>query len=415
MLIRKIIILGLVGLYLYAVAFCIFMTDIIRLPAPLIFGLPLLVFMNGKLRAFGYFKEMALITLSLFLYYVVGMDDLKTFFAAFITIVVCAIYFDYFVALNKRRFNISVFVFFALLLFSMIILVGDHFAPSIVDPIRSILAGEQVQQSPSGIAVTQFNFGYQVVAFAAFVFVFVCTFKRNFLVKSIAFGLCLTFLYLGMNRSAFVCFTAAVFLFLLSYYRAKALLVIAASVIIGFAVYFYILKDDPDNKNNILAKNEAKSDDQYNRTDLVTENLKICADYPFGLIFYGKSWEDVTYRHPLFAFGLTSHNSYLMFLTFLGPFFGFGLLIAMYYRFMRMFRLLIKHSRLKDNALIVSLYFSFLAVCLNALSHNGWLLSVDGPTLFLYFCILQCEKIYPIQTEEIKAEAEEETALQMAY
>jgi hypothetical protein len=203
---------------------------------------------------------------------------------------------------------------------------------------------------------------------------------------------------MGMNRSAFVCVIAAVTVFLLIYYRSKAVLVIAAAALIGFGVFTYIQKGDSDDKNNIFAKNEAKANDEYNRSDLVTENLKICADYPFGLIFYGKNWEDVTYRHPLFSFGLTSHNSYLMFLTYLGPFLGLSLLIGIYYKFAGLFKRMVLHTRLKSNALLLCLFFSFIAVSLNAMSHTGWLMSVDGPTLFLYFSVLQYEKLYAVPT-----------------
>jgi hypothetical protein len=68
-----------------------------------------------------------------------------------------------------------------------------------------------------------------------------------------------------------------------------------------------------------------------------------------------------------------------------------------------LFGLTIKHIRLKDNALLLSLFFSFLAVSINALFHNAWLFTTDGPTLFLYFGVLQGSKIYMTQDADEQA------------
>jgi hypothetical protein len=404
MLLKRILIFGLQALYLYTLAFGIFMTDSLRLPAPVIFGLPLLFFINKPALQFAYYRETGMFIFALLLYYVIGMGDYLSFFAYSITIVTCAFYFNYFVGLNRQRFNISVLLFFSLLLLSMLIMVLDHSDQASIDPLRDLMLDEKVKQSPSGLAITQFTFGYQIAAFTVFVFVFTCAFRQHFLIKTLALCVCLICIYLGMNRSAFVSFVLAVFLFLLMYYRFKAIFLITASVIIGFTIYTYFLKDSLDSKNNILAKNQAKEANDYNRGGLASENLKVYADYPFGLIFYGKDWDEVTYKNPVFTFGLTSHNAYLMFLTYLGPFLGLGLLGAIYYRIIRLFRETISHIRLKSSALLLCLLFSFLAVSLNALSHNGWLISADGPTLFLYFSIMQGSKIYTMQKDDVPVE-----------
>jgi hypothetical protein len=143
-----------------------------------------------------------------------------------------------------------------------------------------------------------------------------------------------------------------------------------------------------------LAKNQAKEADEFNRLSLSSENLAIYSNYPFGLVFYGKNWQEVTYRNPVFPDGLSSHNAYLMFLTYLGPFLGFGLLGAIYYRISQLYWITFKNIKLKSNAILISLLFSLLAVSFNAFSHTGWLLNADGPTLFLYYSILQGSKIY---------------------
>ncbi|MDB4923348.1 MAG: O-Antigen ligase [Mucilaginibacter sp.] len=406
MLLKKFIFYFSIIFYLYTLAFGMFMTDFLKVPAPILFGSLLLFFLEKPLRYsdFTYYKEMLVFTLAVFLYYIVGMGDYIAFFAIFVTILTCSLYFNYFVGLSKKRFNLSVFIMFILLMGSMLIMVLDHPFPSIIDPLRSRMLDEQVKQSPAGLATTQFTFGYQIAAFTVFAFVAACTFRQYLLVKIIVFCVCITSIYLGMNRSAFISFGGAVVLFLLIYYRFKAVLLIAATVILGFAVYTYVLKGNLDEKNNIMSKNQAKEANEFNRVDLAAENLKILADYPFGIIFYGKSWEEVTYRNQTFTFGLTSHNAYLMFITYLGPILGLGILIIIYYKIAQSFWQTMKNIRLKQNALYVALLFSFIAVSLNALSHNGWLMSVDGPTIFLYFAILQYQKIdaHQIEDEPIK-------------
>jgi hypothetical protein len=397
MLFKKIIVISAMVFYLYSLAFGIFLTDFLRIPAPVIFGLMLLPFVKVKVQSFAYLNETIFFALGMFLYYVIGTSDYKTFVATLITITTCAFYFSYFIGVNKVRFNLSVIFFYSLLLISMLFMVLDHTYPDIIDPLRSTLLGEEVKQSPAGLSTTQFTFGYQIAAFTVFAFVFVCSFRQFLLVQAVVLGICLTIIYLGMNRSAFVSFTAVIILFLIIYYRFKAVLLVTASILIGFAVYSLVLKDNMDSKNNILSKNLAKEDIEINRADLASENLNVYADYPFGLIFYGKNWEEATYKNPVFPFGLTSHNAYLMFITYLGPFLGFGLLFAVYHKIIRLFWLTIKHIRLKANALLVSLFFSFLAVSINALFHNAWLFTTDGPTLFLYFGVLQGSRIYLAQ------------------
>ena len=391
--------------YLYTVAFNIFMTDIFRIPAPMIFGLLLLPFIQRPLPPFIYYRECFLFAIALFLYHIVGMSDYTGFFLSFVTIIACALYFNYFVGTNKVRFKLSVIMLFSWLALSMIIMVLDHTHPGIIDPLRSRMLDEQVKQSPSGLAVTQFTFGYQIAAFSTFAFITTFAFRLNSLIKVLVFCVCMVFLYLGMNRSALISFSGAVMMFLVIQYRFKALVLVALVAMVGLLIYNYVLKDNFDSKNNILAKNEAKQANDYNRANMAAENLKVVADYPFGLIFYGKDWEEVTYRNSLFAFGLSSHNAYLMFITYLGPFLGIGLLGAIYYRITRLFSQVVKHIKLKHNAMLVALLFAFIATSLNALSHNGWLIDADGPTLFLYFAILHSARL--ISPEPIPEPAEE--------
>jgi hypothetical protein len=394
MLFRKLFILAAMAGYLYVLAFDIFLTDTIRIPAPFVFLVILLPFFNHPIPSFAYLRETFLFALGLFLYYVIGMVDYRTFVAMLICIVMCALYFNYFVGTNRFRFNVSVVIFFAFLMLSMLIMLLDHSYADKIDPLREKLLDTEIRQSPAGISDTQFTFGYQIAAFTVFVFVCAFVFRQYLAVKVLVLAICIGVVYLGMNRSAFMSFIVVASLFLIFYYRFKAVFVIAAAVLIGFGVYTVVLKNNADDKHNILAKNIAKQNIEVDRADLADENLKIIANYPFGLIFYGKTWEQVTYRSSIFTFGLTSHNAYLMFITLVGPILGVGIIGGIYFRIMMLFFQTAKNIRQRSHALLAALIFSFLSASINALFHNAWVFSADGPTLFLYFSILQGAKIY---------------------
>lgn len=389
------------GFYLYTLAFSIFMTALLRIPAPLIAGLLLLLFIKKPIQPIDYMKEIGFAAASIFLYYIVGMDDYTTFFANLISIVVCAFYFNYFVALSKRRLKITVLLFSIFLFISMVILLLDHNNPGQVDPIRSRMIGTAIEQSPAGLAITQFIFGYQVAAFTAivFVFVFLNSFSLRLIVRPLVVVICMVLVYYGMNRSAFVSFGFVVILFLFVRYRAKALLFISVAALAGVFLYQAALRANMDNKKNILAKTEAKEGVEVNRAQLAEANLRIFADYPYGLMFYGKNWEEVTYRNPDFPFGLSSHNAYLMFVTYLGPFVGLALLIALYYRMIKIFIAAFREVHLKKNILLVTLLFAFIGVSVNAVFHNAWIITADGPSLFLYFATMQAAKISCLANE----------------
>lgn len=399
MLLKKIIVFSAMALYLYTLTLNLFLTVYLPIPSPVIFGACLVPFMQTPVLKFSYLKEVVLLGIGVFLYYVIGMNDSKTFFVTFIIIVTCACYFNYFVGLNTVRLNLSIIFFYSVLLISMVIMALDHSYQDMIDPLRTMLLGDQIKQSPSGLAFTEFTFGYQVAAFSVFFFVLVCVYRQTVFLQVLVLLICLAVIYLGMNRSAFVSFVGAIILFLFVYYRYKAVFLVVASVLISFAVYFYVLKDNTDDKNNILSKNIAKEDVEIDRAEMASENLKIYADYPLGLIFYGKNWEEVSYRNPAFPLGLTSHNAYLMFLTYLGPFLAIGLLFGIYSRISKLFWLTIKRVRFKQRSLFLALLFSFLAVSANALFHNAWLVTADGPTLFLFFAIMQAAKIYGLRDE----------------
>ncbi|WP_316791778.1 O-antigen ligase family protein [Pedobacter frigoris] len=373
-------------LYLYVLAFGIFMTDLFRIPAPLIFCVPLVFFFKEKDNTeFIYWKILLLLASAGFLYYVVGLSVLNGFAANIICIIVCALFFNHFVGISKERFNYVVAVFFGLLTVSCIVLVFDHFYE--ISKWRAMLMGERVMQSPSGIAIYQFNFGYQVAALTPFAFIYTCVFNKSLLVKGLVLAVCLGFLFLCMQRSAFVAFIFCVVLFMLLYYRGRAVISLTLMVLVCAGVYNYVLKDNLDNVENIITKN-VHNDAAYNRGGLVEENLRIYIDYPFGLIFYGKNWGDVIYRDYVFSSGITSHNAYLMFFTYLGPFLGLGLLVGIYYKVSAICIHVMEFIRMKENAMLVCLCFSFIGVSINALSHNPWLIGADGPTIFLYFGIL---------------------------
>ncbi|WP_129714879.1 O-antigen ligase family protein [Pedobacter sp. SYP-B3415] len=396
----KLLTVFFVCLYLYALSLGVFMTELFRLPAPLLFYLPLVfLFKAHHERVGGYSREVMLLGISSFLFYAVGLSDLTAFIANSLCMVLCAAYFYYFVASEPGRLNQGMIIFFSLLAFSGLILVLNHFLGASIDRLREQILGEQVMQSPSGLSKSQFAFGYQLAAFCTMIFVAAVVFKQNLLVKLLAFAVCLGLLFLGMQRSAFVAFACCTTLFLVAYYRFRAVFALALMLLICYGIYHFYLQYQLDGVENIITKNE-HNDATYNRSSLSGENLRIYLDYPYGLIFYGKNWADVIYRNQVFSSGVTSHNAYLMFLTYLGPFLGLGLLGLIYRQPVKIFFYVLRNIRQPGNALLICLSFAFLATSVNALSHNPWLISSDGPTLFLYFALLHT---WALRQEQVAA------------
>lgn len=388
----KLLVIPLMVLYLYSLTFGIFMTATFRIPAPLVFCFPLLFVFRENISQFLYRKELFVLLAALFCYHFIGLSNIIYFGAYAISIIICLLYFNYFVGFNRKRFDYSVLIFYLLLAFSAVVMVLNHFYGEI-DSLRSFLMDEEVMQGPSGIAVFQFTFGYQLAALVSFMLIFTFIFHKPLIFKIVVFSACLIFIYLGMQRSVLITFALSVSLFMLFFYRMKAILIIGLAIFSGLLIYNYVLEDYFGRQTNILAKNINDRNPENNRLLLTKENLNIYSNYPLGLVFYGKNWGDAIYRNQVFASGITSHNAYLMFFTYLGPFLGLGLLFLIYGSIFRIGFNALKEIRHKDNALLICLCFSFLAISLNSLSHNAWLISADGPTVFLYFSILHLNKI----------------------
>ena len=387
----RLIVLVLMVLYLYALAFGLFMTESFRLPAPLLFSFPLILLFREGSKKVLYSKELIAFSLALISYFAFGLGTFPTVFATFLNIVLCMFYFNYFIGSNTARYNLSIFIFFVLLGVSALVLVFNNYFEG-VDRLRAILVDDVILQSPAGISTTQFTFGYQLAAFTPFLLIYTFVFQKPLFIRLLAFLACLLLIYLGMQRSVFVTFVSAISLFLILTYRVKAVFFIAIAVFFSVAFYNLVLQNDVNSRDNIVAKN-INNDPEHNRSLLTAENLRIYSEYPFGLIFYGKTWGDVIYRNQVFSSGITSHNAYLMFITYLGPFLGLWLLFVVYNGVVRIGYRALKEIRNKDNALLICLCFAFIAVSINAAAHNAWLLSADGPTLFLYFSILHFDKV----------------------
>ncbi len=380
-------------LYLYALAFGIFMTASFRIPAPLLFGFPLILLFREGSKELVYSKELIAFSLALISYYVIGIGDYPSFFATILNVGLCLFYFNYFIGSNTARYNLSVFIFFILLGISAVVLVLNNFFAG-VDGLRSLLVDDLILQSPAGISTTQFTFGYQLAAFTPFILIYTFLFQKPLFIRLLVFLICLLLIYLGMQRSVFVTFVCSISLFLIFAYRLKAVFLIVIAVFFSVAFYTYFLQNEVNSRDNIVAKN-INNDPEHNRSLLTAENLRIYSDYPLGLVFYGKTWGDVIYRNHVFSSGITSHNAYLMFMTYLGPFLSVGFLLFIYSGVFRIAFYAIKEIRKRENALLLCLCFSFISVSINAAAHNAWLLSADGPTLFLYFSILHFNKLKP--------------------
>ncbi|MBE9601657.1 O-antigen ligase family protein [Pedobacter sp. MC2016-24] len=394
----KIIVICLMILYLSTLSYGIFMTGTFRIPAPLLFVCPLIFFFKTRYDGpFMYTRELILLSVAIFLYYVVGLSDFSGFAANLMVIVFCAGFFNFFVGKSPMRFKLSILIFFILLSFSGLVMVFNHFYVAETNEIREFILGDKVIQTPAGISLTQFGFGYHLAALCPFAFVYTCVFKKALLIRLLVLIVCLIFLFLGMQRSVFVAFVVTAFVFVILYYRLKSIVVMLLLVGTGLLFYNFLLKEHLDVVDNIMTKND-HNDAQYNRAGLAEENLRIYMDYPYGLIFYGKNWGDVIYRDYVFSSGITSHNAYLMFFTYLGPFLGLSLLGAIYYKVSLIFANIVCFIRRPENGMLVCLSFAFMGISINALSHNPWLISADGPTVFLYFSMLH---LYKMQSDVV--------------
>ncbi|PRY48316.1 O-antigen ligase-like membrane protein [Arcticibacter pallidicorallinus] len=387
---RKAILLVLVFMYIYTLTFGLFMTSVIRLPTPIVFCFPLIYLTFDKSRIFQYRKELLVFTVVSFFYFLLAYQEITSFFVQLIVVTFCALYFNYFVGENLYRFKVSVFIFYSLLIVSSLVMLLDHANPTIATIIRQKLTGEIVKQSPSGITPYIFSFGYQLAALTPFLVISSVMFRKGIVLKLLALVSSLIFIFYGMNRSVLVIFLFCIFFFGMLYYKLKFTILIAAFGIIGTLFISSVQDLSSGNEQNILAKNEQSSDE--NRMELMTENLKIIAKYPYGLMFYGMSWYDAAKEYPTFRRGeagfVTSHNAYLMFITHLGIVIGPLFLFMLYSRIVYIMILALKHIRDPDNALLVCLCFSFLSVSINPFFHNEWLLRGSGPTLFLYFGVI---------------------------
>ncbi|WP_214225533.1 hypothetical protein [Pedobacter sp. B4-66] len=370
------------------------------LPNAVLFGFPLLIIAANPLeQSFAYKKEMIIFFIASFFLYILGYQDMKYFFVVITILVFCCCYFNYVIGSDLLRFNISIIIFYALLSFSSFVMVLNHHLPTQIDRLRSMLiGGELILQSPSGITANVFSFGYQIAALTSFAIIATTIFKQKKIVLLLVLGVSGYVILYGMNRSALVAVGCAVMFFWMLYYRFKVVIIFGLLAALAFGFRTTIEELSSGRKQNILSKNERGQ--EGNREDLMAENIKILADNPYGLIFEGKTWDEVAGRNPVFKIGaqglVTSHNAYLMFVTYLGVVVGGILLFFIYQKIVKITWFAIHHLRDKDYALLVCLCFSFMAISINALFHNEWLLgSGCGPTLFLYFSVLH---LYNIKT-----------------
>lgn len=392
---KKSIVLLLLFLYLYTLTFNIFLTSVIRIPAPILFGLPLLFLGNSKADGlYLYKKEMFFFVLASALLFLFAQQVVKIFFVVIIITAVVSLYFSYVVGDDLRRLKLSVWIFYGLLGLSSVVMLLNRVYPAEIILLRSLLTGELIKQSPSGITPYIFSFGFQLSALVSFLVIASIAFRTHVLVKMLAFGTAVILILYGMNRSVAVVFGISVGLFWLLYYRMRTVFLVSALVGLSLIFKSEIADLSSSRGENILAKNSMNSDEH--RSYLMLENLKIIADNPFGIAFSGKTWNEVAGLNPVFRMGdeglITSHNCYLMFVTYLGILVG-GILLWVFYRKIgAVFWDALHHVRDREYALLVTLCFSFFAISLNSLFHNEWLLG-SGPTLFLYFSILHLSKL----------------------
>jgi hypothetical protein len=390
---KNIITVVLMLMYLYTLTFDIFLNQYLRFPAAL-FCLPLITLFRANNFQFTFLKEFLVLFIANLIVYAVYAGDMKSFTVNLVTIIGCGLYFNFFIGHNYKRLQMSVVIFISFLILSSIVMLLDHYFHTKILTVRELLTGSIVAQSPSGIATKIFTFGYQLAALTAFLFIWCFVYKKPMTIKVLVLMFCTVCIFLGMQRSVLATFIVAGLLFLIYFYRFRSVFIIGGIVVLSGLLFSMVLKEQTDGYNNILAKNERNSNE--NRSGLAIENLKIYTDYPFGLVFHDKKWSEVVKNNPAFGYeGITSHNAYLMFITYVGPFVGLGLLFFFYNKVARIFRNALKAVRVPENALLICLCFAFLSVSLNSFFHNAWLVTANGPTLFLYFAILQYHQTVP--------------------
>jgi hypothetical protein len=392
-MLKKALIFLTVVSYIYTLTFDIFLNRYFQIPSVFLGVFIAFAFRNRSKTPLLAGRELVLIFLADFCYYAMGLDDVKRVLVNLLIFIPCALFFNLYIAGNEKRLKLSVIIFFSCLFLSTIVLAADHINPSNVTILREILIGAPIVQSPSGICANIFTFGYQVAAFSTFVFIYTFLRNRTFLETILVLILCLLPVFFGMQRSSLVVFSVASALITIFYFRLKSIPILSVAAGIFLFVAFAFSNNINIAQKNIISKEQENSQQGEDRSGLVTENLKIYTDYPFGLLFYNKTWPEVSKHNPTFQGGLTSHNAYLMFVTYLGPFIGIALLLAIYYRLGRIFKNVILNIRKRETALMAALCFSFVAISLNSLFHNAWLISANGPTVFLFFCILQLDYI----------------------
>ena len=130
-------------LYLYALAFGLFMTESFRLPAPLLFSFPLILLFREGSKKVLYSKELIAFSLALISYFAFGLGTFPTVFATFLNIILCMFYFNYFIGSNTARYNLSIFIFFVLLGVSALVLVFNNYFEG-VDRLRAILVDDVI-------------------------------------------------------------------------------------------------------------------------------------------------------------------------------------------------------------------------------------------------------------------------------
>lgn len=396
-MLKKICLLVLVFMYLYTLTFNIFMTSVFRIPAPIIFAIPLIVlFRNPLVDSFKYMYEILVFFLAAVLYFLLGEGNIVTFFSVMIIIICCSMYFNFFVAYSSERFKLSIIIFYSLLFISGVVMLLDHVYK--IGSIRSFLIGQQVQQSPSGISVMVFTYGYQLAAFVSFLAIWVASRSKSLLLHFFSIGVCLVFILYGMQRSALMAFIFCLVVFWILYFRSKAVIMFGMICITGIFLSTSIQNLSNGKQDNILNKNERNKDAGENREGLMLENFKVIADYPFGLIFSGKHWNDVVKHNVVYKSGtqiISSHNAYLMFITYTGIILGIFFLVLIYRKVGLITWYALTHVRDKKNALLVALCFSFIGISINSCFHNEWLLAASGPSIFLYFSILHYHTVQP--------------------
>src|SRR5690606_41109827 len=106
---KRIIFFVLIFLYVYVTTFNIFLTEIIKVPAPILILTPLLIFYSQDNVNFRYGLQGILFFIAVMLNMLIGESELVGLFAFIINLACFIIFFNYIIGDNLERIMMTIY------------------------------------------------------------------------------------------------------------------------------------------------------------------------------------------------------------------------------------------------------------------------------------------------------------------